>query len=1312
MPRNCDCSGGYCGPQPPPLLSAAQPADDGVTRRDFLRTLALGAAGTAAGVALPGGPARVSDESAPPSSSAPPVPIPTPPNAELAAWKQTLHRQSPPPPYRSSVHTDARFPLGGIGTGTFDLGADGQFTHWQLFNMLRDGQVPFFFGVRAENGVVKVLQTTGGPVLSGAPTPHVTAIEMTGEYPLANLQFRDGHLPVDLSLTAFSPFAPLDTHVASLPVAVFVFRVHNPGREKQTVSLGAFLQNPLGYDARGPARAITGLGDERHANFGGNVNAAFRQGDAGVLALHAEPGRAPTLDKPVQVFTNANPAGFNAPPKDRAATLTIEALERLPETPGKPPAGTAAAPAAQTVIWLESAPLDVAETALRAAQTLVDAGATLVFSGAASPLLKTWAEWKTRPDALAAAPRADIVFEDFENGYSPHWTTEGTAFGDRPATGTQPNQAPVVGFEGQHLVNSYANSDDATGKLRSVAFSLERNYIRLLVGGGNHATTQARLLVDGVVVRTASGKNEERLRPVAWDVREWASKSAHIEIVDEQTGAWGHINVDQIVFTDAPLPRPITDLLDALLPPEFVAYDAGSASGVVPRPGSPMVADARFGATFWTRAHNKGKVAFATQPLLDPAQADVIGARQKVYVVLSALVGASYQDPNRVSPADVTGFSDRSPVPPSAPGMGTLAIATTGPNPSGTPDAGTWQTAWNTFAARGRFDALQEPRVRRAQSAPSPLGQTVNGALASQVTVGPGETAEVPFVLAWHYPNRFSAAGDNVGNQYASLWPGARGVLREALRDLPVLRARTEQFRRALYDDSTLPRVVREAAGAQISTIRHAGVVFRLASGDIYGWEGANGCCPPTCTHVWGYEQTLAYLFPDLERVMRVIDLERQQKDDGGINNRCDVPAPPRPTGERPFTDGHASVVLRAYRESLNCSDDALQKRFWPPVRKAVEYLLARDAATTPDNQPDGTLDDDQWNTYDNALHGVSSFIGTYYLAALRAGEEMARRAGDNASAARFRAVFEKGQAKLIELCWNGEYFCQHLPGYQEKRGEFGPGCLADQLVGQWWAHQLGLGYLLPRDMVQSALRAVVKHNWLSDHSHHQHDWRKLAGGRDRGLLVCTWPRGGRPANTLPYVDEVWTGVEYQVAAHLIYEGMTDDALALVQGARDRYNGVPRAPMARNPWSEIECGGHYVRALSSWSLLAALSGFRYDGPARALFFAPRYRPNNFKALFTGPEGWGSLRQTRRRSGGAQVSEINVTEGRLVLAHLHLNAVQPVEQARVTHGRTRVPATLAKPGANDTINGSVGDVLISLAAPVTLRAGEKLTVRLG
>src|SRR5438105_4660683 len=129
----------------------------------------------------------------------------------------------------------------------------------------------------------------------------------------------------------------------------------------------------------------------------------------------------------------------------------------------------------------------------------------------------------------------------------------------------------------------------------------------------------------------------------------------------------------------------------------------------------------------------------------------------------------------------------------------------------------------------------------------------------------------------------------------------------------------------------------------------------------------------------------------------------------------------------------------------MNHADESWLKEYWPHVKKAVEYLIKRDSGGST---PEGLISDDQWNTYDNAIHGVNSFIGSYYLAALHAGAALADRMGDSDSAKRYREIAAKGSENLMKRCWNGEYFQQDLPGYEKKSGEYGPGCLSDQLIG------------------------------------------------------------------------------------------------------------------------------------------------------------------------------------------------------------------------------------------------------------------------
>ena len=259
--------------------------------------------------------------------------------------------------------------LGGIGTGNVEIGCDGQFTNWQLFNTLRDGHVPLWFVVKA-GAVTRLLQTAGGP-----DWPRVTRIEMTGEYPIATLHYIDTELPVKLELSAFTPFAPLDSKFSSQPLAGLVFRVENPTAKTQTVSLAGMLQNAVGYDAIGPAEP----------RFGSNVNEPFADGSATGLLMRMEPGKEATIDRPVSIFLGERIKGLPGIPPERP-----EGFRLVPMIGNNIEAVKTSHPA-ETVIWLEETEISISAASLRAARRLAEAGATLVFSGKAMPLVEAYA---------------------------------------------------------------------------------------------------------------------------------------------------------------------------------------------------------------------------------------------------------------------------------------------------------------------------------------------------------------------------------------------------------------------------------------------------------------------------------------------------------------------------------------------------------------------------------------------------------------------------------------------------------------------------------------------------------------------------------------------------------------------------------------------------------------------------------------------------------------------------------------------------------------------------------------------------------
>jgi hypothetical protein len=167
----------------------------------------------------------------------------------------------------------------------------------------------------------------------------------------------------------------------------------------------------------------------------------------------------------------------------------------------------------------------------------------------------------------------------------------------------------------------------------------------------------------------------------------------------------------------------------------------------------------------------------------------------------------------------------------------------------------------------------------------------------------------------------------------------------------------------------------------------------------------------------------------------------------------------------------------------------------------------------------------------------------------------------------------------------------------------------------------LGLKVGWSSEHAHAALRAIYRYNFKNTFYEHPNTQRVCALNDDKGLLLCSWPKWGRPSLPFVYSDEVWTGIEFQVAAHLIYEGMLEEGLSIVRSICDRYDGL-----RRNPWNEVECGSHYARALASWSVLLALCGYTYSANDLSIGFMPKINFENFKCFFAAGSGWGTYIQ--------------------------------------------------------------------------------------
>ena len=191
--------------------------------------------------------------------------------------------------------------------------------------------------------------------------------------------------------------------------------------------------------------------------------------------------------------------------------------------------------------------------------------------------------------------------------------------------------------------------------------------------------------------------------------------------------------------------------------------------------------------------------------------------------------------------------------------------------------------------------------------------------------------------------------------------------------------------------------------------------------------------------------------------------------------------------------------------------------------------------------------------------------------------------------------------------------------------------------------------------------------------------------------MNCTWPKGGRPEVPTRYSDEVWTGIEYEVAGLLLYEREVEPALRILEATRTRYDGHKQ-----NPWNDIECGDHYVRAMASWALLEAASGYQYDAGAAEIGFAPVIAPEKYQAPFVARDGWGTFSQ--RVTADQQTEAISLMYGSLTVRILHFRPQRAVQSATVTLDGQPISAMLSQ------VNG---EAILTLAEPLTLCAKQTL-----
>ena len=503
------------------------------------------------------------------------------------------------------------------------------------------------------------------------------------------------------------------------------------------------------------------------------------------------------------------------------------------------------------------------------------------------------------------------------------------------------------------------------------------------------------------------------------------------------------------------------------------------------------------------------------------------------------------------------------------------------------------------------------------EAAPYEQGGVGDGAsLSIPFTLLPGATRRFCILMAWYVPysdlnisvRAEAPAPECYRPWYAQRFRSVEAVLDMAQSELARLRESSKSFARQL-SGCGLPPEALEAVSANL-TILKSPTILRQYDGRLWAWEGCcdgEGCCYGSCTHVWNYAQALPHLFPELERSLRRTEFYENQDDRGHQNFRALLPI--RSAADH---DGHAAAdgqlggIMKVYRDWQICGNDAWLADIWPRVKQSLEYCIR-----TWDPERRGLLVEPHHNTYDIEFWGADGMCTSFYLGALKAAACMAEALGEKGSA--YQSLYEKGRRTMEEELWNGEYFIQriqteglkapspvettaHCGGniYEspearallEKEGpkyQYGQGCLSDGVLGAWMAEVCGVGEILDPAKVKQHLLSVYLYNFRhSQHNHANPQRPTYALNDEGGLLLCSWPHGDRLSLPFVYSEEVWTGIEYQVASHLIIFGEKEKGLDIIRAVRRRYDG-----RVRNPYNEYECGHWYARAMSSYALLQA-----------------------------------------------------------------------------------------------------------------------------
>lgn len=498
-----------------------------------------------------------------------------------------------------------------------------------------------------------------------------------------------------------------------------------------------------------------------------------------------------------------------------------------------------------------------------------------------------------------------------------------------------------------------------------------------------------------------------------------------------------------------------------------------------------------------------------------------------------------------------------------------------------------------------------------------------DAALCSKVILGPGEKKEIQFVVSWYFPFHYSDLGNFVGHMYTNWFSDAKEVNDFMHLNSKNIIDKVKNFVKELNNTDADISFVNNWIN-QLNTIIKCS--WWSKQGEFSLWEGYGSCGFHTMDITYQGSFNMLALFPDLQ--LKQMEMGAKfQREDGRVHHLF---TPDFFSVDDGFdrVDMNSQFVLLVCRDYLWTGDVEYLRRLWQSIVKAMDSIEMLDM--NGDGLPDSET---KRNTYDAwNFMGTPSYIASLWLAALLAASRMAEDLGEQHLNLKWQAILTKGKESFVNKLWNRDYF--NLWVDEDMIDEC---CMTDQIDGQWYVQLLGLGNFIPQQLIQEAMKSILKYNYHTE----------------TGLINASYPPNTKPTlYTYHNVQALanWSGIGYAFASALLENGMVEEAVELSKNIDRTYFEGGRT------FDHEECGDHYYRAMASWSILLSVTGFKLDIPKSTVMIAPPLE--SLKAPWFMPSGFGHF--IKQPHG----FELSCTYGEISFNKLIINIKEDVKDVLV------------------------------------------------